>query len=612
MAITTVDKVKINKFLKEHSVSEFKYLEICDTIGKRGKVSDTEFLEYFTECVIFEFRKSAKLSIKHVIKIVSLVETFLMRLNNDGVEINDITLDKIRNFKELYNDYLKRNNFEIDEEFGDSWLDSVLETVDELYPKENITEPTSMYINLVEDLNDKIKSLEKELSNATKSYKKLQDSYENKLEEVDSLRNNICSLERESLSKDKMISDLNEDIKSLKIKISELENQLSQLQDENNVLTIYKEQCRILSNKSEELLSKVNELVEIIENDRLVKKHDEDLEEKYSKIISLIYPKLLSEKVTIDDLVTYVRSNGIFSDRVEISLLLKGIKNYVNVSSSSFSTSPIYKIERPTVLENSLFSIDLNKGCKYCDIMLVSDFHIRDIDEKILTGIDALNNYCIDNNIHLILNLGDFFDGIGGKSLKFENAIKNYDVLYKTISLLPRVNGLYHAVLGGNHDRNISNYGFDPINILTTEREDFINLGYIHSTISLSSSSNVVGKFDIHHPDDFDFPVCMNRNGIGMGEMDEYLSNMYQKNSWNRGESYIDIFGHTHKSRFNYPSSYCFLPSYFDSNMGNEACHLRIYFNDDMSIKYMVFMPLGYNNKLVKNNEIVYQKILNR
>ena len=42
-------------------------------------------------------------------------------------------------------------------------------------------------------------------------------------------------------------------------------------------------------------------------------------------------------------------------------------------------------------------------------------------------------------------------------------------------------------------------------------------------------------------------------------------------------------------------------------------CHLRIYFDEESDIKYMVFMPLTYSNdKLYKNNEIIYQKTLNK
>ena len=46
MAITAVDKVKINKYLKEHALGDICYLDMCEAIGKRDKISNVEFLDY--------------------------------------------------------------------------------------------------------------------------------------------------------------------------------------------------------------------------------------------------------------------------------------------------------------------------------------------------------------------------------------------------------------------------------------------------------------------------------------------------------------------------------------------------------------------------------------
>ena len=178
----------------------------------------------------------------------------------------------------------------------------------------------------------------------------------------------------------------------------------------------------------------------------------------------------------------------------------------------------------------------------------------------------------------------------------------------KSISMIPRTEGIYHAVLGGNHDRNTLKYGFDPVGVLCDAREDFINLGYTHSTISLNGFCNVFGKFDIHHPETFDFPIDLRHDGVGFEDLTDYLDVIYSHQGRTREDSYIDIFGHTHKSQFNYPTGYCFIPSYFEGKSKRGACHLRIYLDEETGIKYMVFMPLSYNDKLIKTNEIIYQK----
>ena len=92
-------------------------------------------------------------------------------------------------------------------------------------------------------------------------------------------------------------------------------------------------------------------------------------------------------------------------------------------------------------------------------------------------------------------------------------------------------------------------------------------------------------------------------------------SSLFQKEAQPTNTAFFsaaqDAVGHTHRSQFNYPGGYCYIPEYIDGATKRGACHLRIYFDEDTDIKYMVFMPLSYSTatRLAKNNEIVYQKI---
>ena len=65
--------------------------------------------------------------------------------------------------------------------------------------------------------------------------------------------------------------------------------------------------------------------------------------------------------------------------------------------------------------------------------MLVSDFHIREIDSGVLKEFDVLNNYCSRSGIKLILNLGDFYQGTAGHTFEYENAVTNHKVVEKSI-----------------------------------------------------------------------------------------------------------------------------------------------------------------------------------
>ena len=52
MALTALDKMNINKYLREHAMGDIYFGDMRNVLGKRkNSVSDTEFLDYFTEYV---------------------------------------------------------------------------------------------------------------------------------------------------------------------------------------------------------------------------------------------------------------------------------------------------------------------------------------------------------------------------------------------------------------------------------------------------------------------------------------------------------------------------------------------------------------------------------
>lgn len=605
MPITSVDKMRLTRYLKEHGIGDIYYLDMCECLGKREKISNLEFLKYFTDCVVSEFQKNDKISVKQVVKLISVVEAFTIWTHEEGQTIEEELLDKIRSFKEFYDEYLNNNQLERDNDIALS-IDTTLKTVGELFPTTVKADSVSKYINQISNLEVQIKKLEKELAEMTRLYENLQQSYAKKSEKADNLYAETVSLGKDIRSKDKDIDNLIVTIESLKLKIEELEEELSKVKLDNSTLFGYKE-------KYEELLKEAELLRMKVAQDDASRRAAIKTSLKETKVETLIYQKLLFEGASLDDIVKYIKENKIATSREEVANLLKRVKSVINISTSSFSLNPIYKVEQPLIVEDEVFSINVPFNCKYYDIMLVSDLHIKEFDRKTLHGFEALNNYCVNYGINLILDLGDFYQGIGTKSLEYENAVKNYKLAEEAVKIIPKADGIYHAILGGNHDQNITSYGFDPIRVLTGEREDFLHLGYNHSVISLNNPIKPLGHFDIHHPHTFDFPIRLDENGIDLGEINQYLDEVYQRQGRSRDDSYIDLIGHTHKSQFNYLGSYYFLPPYLEGGVKKGACHLRIYFDEDSEIKYMVFMPLSFSiNKLFQNNEIVYQKVLSK
>lgn len=605
MALTALDKMNINKYLREHAMGDIYFGDMRNTLGKRkNSVSDVEFLDYFTEYVAEVFRKDEKISVKHVSKVVSCVSAILGWVQEEGQNVSDETLDKIRSFREFYDEYLERTGYEKDDDLYDNYIVVAVNDVNELYPSEVASESVSKYITKVAELEATIKRMEKDINEAIRQNAILQADKDKKSEKIDSLNEDIRSLEKDVRSKAKTILELSESVTSLQERITELSNALNEANALNLELGSFKE-------KYEELVNEVSRLQGVIDEDIRIKTEEAKKKAKHTNMEALIYQALLFDRINVDGLVRHLKEKKVSTDRSEVIEVLNGMKKIVTLDNSRFSTQPSYKIVQPTLREDGEFEIDVPYGCKHYDVMLVSDMHIREMEGRVLRGYDAMLDYCSKNNINLVLNLGDFYNGTGSHTLEYEHAVQNYKVVEEAIERIPKQDGLYHAVLGGNHDKNVARYGFDPIKMMADAREDFIDLGYTHSTVKFNSPTNYLGCFDIYHPDDFEFPVDVDDDGIDLDFMNDYLEGMYAKQGRSRDDSYIDILGHTHRSQFNYPGGYCYIPEYIDGATKRGACHLRIYFDEDTDIKYMVFMPLGYSTatRLAKNNEIVYQKI---
>ena len=605
MALTALDKMNINKYLKEHAMGDIYFGDMRNTLGKRKNVvSDCEFLDYFTEYVAQVFRKDEKLSVKHVAKVVSCVSAILGWVHDENQNVSEETLDKIRSFKEFYEEYLERTGTEKDLDLYDNYIVDAVERVNELYPSEVVSESVSKYITKVAELEAVIKRMEKDINEAIRQNALLQAEKDKKTEKIDSLNETVRELEKDVRDKAKSILELSDSVASLEGRIAELSEALQAAESLNLELGSFKEQY-------EALVVEVERLQGVIDEDIKAKTKEAKIKAKHTNMEALMYQALLFDRINVDGLVRHLKEKKISTDRSEVVEVLSGMKKVITLDNSRFSTQPSYKVVQPVLREDGVFEIDVPFGCKHYDVLLTSDMHIREMDGRVLRGYDAMLDCCSKNNINLVLSLGDFFNGMSANSLEYEHAVQNYEVVEDAISKIPRQDGLYHAVLGGNHDKNIARYGFDPIKMLSDARSDFIDLGYTHSTVTLNSPTNYLGCFDIHHPDDFEFPVDVDDDGIDLAFMNEYLDGIYSKQGRSRDDSYIDILGHTHRSQFNYPGGYCYIPEYIDGASKRGACHLRIYFDEDTDIKYMVFMPLGYSTatRLAKNNEIVYQKI---
>jgi len=125
-------------------------------------------------------------------------------------------------------------------------------------------------------------------------------------------------------------------------------------------------------------------------------------------------------------------------------------------------------------------------------LMVISDLHLGSTYENI-DSINKIYDYCVKKDIHIIVNAGDFIDGIGiGKSEdkkhdddldQIEYAIKNY----------PFDKNILNFIVLGNHDvAPLLSRGIDFATYLRNFRQDIVPLGYGHGRINIKNDKIIV------------------------------------------------------------------------------------------------------------------------
>ena len=227
MPLTGIDKVKLNKYLKEHANGDIYYLDMCDYLGKRGKIKDYEFLEHFTDCVVNEFSKNSKVSLKHLAKMVSIVGSFLTWIHEAGSEINEEVLDKIRSFGSLYEDYLERTGLECETTFRDECIGEVIEMVNTFYPSNNDSDSLAKYVFKIKELEEKVKELERIVEDKKREISVLESNLEKANLNMQNLSGENASIREELKEKKRYLKSVELQLDGLNERLSNLDTLIS-------------------------------------------------------------------------------------------------------------------------------------------------------------------------------------------------------------------------------------------------------------------------------------------------------------------------------------------------------------------------------------------------
>ncbi|MBQ8659771.1 MAG: metallophosphoesterase family protein [Bacilli bacterium] len=606
MALTPLDKINLKGIISKSSVGNLHYCDLYERKGK-SKYNDSDLILFFIEMIKSRIETSNNVIDKMAGKYLHCVGGVLAYNLYHNKNLSYEVIDQIRDLQD-YCTKLIGNGAEEDDEFVLSTLGSInallidygmavnevgdkIRTGEPLLDDEEtiVVDDSSEIEDKVKELEEKVKSLEKELKSSTKQL----TSKDAKIEKLNSI---IADLKKEIQEYKAIIKRNNNDLKLANKEIVLKEEKIQSLTDvEKNLEDLNK---RII------LLQRRIDL-----KDKTIKDY-KDIEQKqmYLKQVEEVIVKFLSIKsLSLDELCVELKNEGFSVTREEVHDLLIKIKNRINILSPfDISIPHKYRITSPVVKRNCEFNFDIGDDIDVLDVVVLSDLHLYSLDKDQVSVMDNVYDYCSRLGINIILNLGDFSD-YNHYNGSIEYGVKHVeDLIGRIVCDFPKDDKIVHAILGGNHDENLFQYGIDILNRVQMERNDFVNLGYEHASIKFSDKSKIMlHHMDIKVPSTDGSSIYDSRCLVGK------VASYYKSINKSRDDYYIDLLGHFHRSGLDIINGIGVLPSLYKDRECNGAWHLRVYFDKDKGIKHIVVIPLVYvNRKIITNGEINYQKLV--
>ena len=199
---------------------------------------------------------------------------------------------------------------------------------------------------------------------------------------------------------------------------------------------------------------------------------------------------LIDRKMSINEICTLLNISYQDMYGVLSSLRMHGIniteKYYINGETR-------YEIARHSSLKNQYKNtIITSKDDNEFDMMLISDLHYGSYYET-NELLDEIYDFCVKNNIHVILNIGDFLEGV--------NNLPNIRIpwdeqIYYALEKHPFDKNILEFLVLGNHDHSIlKTYGQDIRKVIKNIRGDIIPLNFGKADIKIKND-----KIILQHP----------------------------------------------------------------------------------------------------------------
>lgn len=130
-------------------------------------------------------------------------------------------------------------------------------------------------------------------------------------------------------------------------------------------------------------------------------------------------------------------------------------------------------------------------------MLITSDTHLGNINDNI-RAIDKMMEYCTKEGINIIINAGDFFEGIYPRNEKNIKTNDPFEQIKYGLRNYPYDRNILTFVCLGNHDATFwLENGIDIRTVLLNRRHDIIPVGYGSGIIKIADN-----KILLHHPID--------------------------------------------------------------------------------------------------------------
>ena len=194
----------------------------------------------------------------------------------------------------------------------------------------------------------------------------------------------------------------------------------------------------------------------------------------------------------------------------QLFLKLSMLKNSGYLFDRNYNTEGdiFYRLSSPLKMESNITKVRAGKCATAIRMLVTSDAHYGSIYDS-MENAHVMMEYAVKEGIHLIFNIGDFFDGIYQERARKLRYSSIEEVIYNVLHDFPYDKNILNFLVLGNHDFSIwKNSGIDISYIIQERRHDIVTLGYGVGQVIISNF-----PFYLKHPitgQKVEYPVVHN------------------------------------------------------------------------------------------------------